>query len=211
MAITGKCNQTLSLPGVSISTTIDRSASGGVPPQDAALPAAKTGTLTTRTDNTDGELDDDRHGSRHRGPATRSRSSGTDGIAYQATVGTVAGKVVPFTRRERRQPAGRRTRRHRWGNHGSWTWISTATSSRCSPPSSNRRGHVVFEDDWRQRVVRGRAGRQRAVPVHRRHHRRPPTRWPANRLTRFMSPTETRRHRPPSRWAESTTPNRKRR
>ena len=96
MAITGKCNQTLSLPGVSISTTIDRSASGGVPPQDVAVPAAKAGTLSTRTGNTDGELTmtDTDHGIEDGDKITIFWDGG---IAYQATVGIVAGKVVPFT------------------------------------------------------------------------------------------------------------------
>ena len=83
MAITGKCNQTLSLPGVSISTTIDRSASGGVPPQDVAVPAAKAGMLSTRDNNTDGELTmtDADHGI-----VTGDKITFSDATAYRATV-----------------------------------------------------------------------------------------------------------------------------
>ena len=144
MAITGKCNQTLSLPGVSISTTIDRSASGGVPPQDVAVPAAKAGTLSTRIDNTDGELTmaDMDHGIETGDKITIFWDGG---IAYQATVGTVTGKAVPFT-----------------GAKGdNLPDVETAVTAgvitvldvdfdgdklKMFAAMSNRRGHVVFED-----------------------------------------------------------------
>lgn len=96
MSISGKLSMTLSLPGVSISATVNRPAQGGVPPQEVSLPAADAGSLTTRTSDTAGTLtmDSESHGI----------SSGdeitifwADGIAYQATVGTVAGTSVPFT------------------------------------------------------------------------------------------------------------------
>jgi len=143
MAITGKCNQTLSLPGVSISTTIDRSASGGVPPQDVAVPAAKTGTLSTRTGNTDGTLTmATGHGITD---AARIAIFWDGGCAYLGTVDTVVGNDVSFT-----------------GAAGdSLPDQDTAVTVQVMTPldvdfdgdklsmfaaMSNRRGHVVFED-----------------------------------------------------------------
>lgn len=144
MAITGKCNQTLSLPGVSISTTIDRSASGGVPPQDAALPSAKAGSLTTRTLDTEGELTmtDTDHGIKTGDKIT---IFWADGIAYQATVGTVAGKVVPFTgaKGDNLPDAEAAV------TAGVITVLDVdfdGDKLKMFAAMSNRRGHVVFED-----------------------------------------------------------------
>lgn len=144
MAITGKCNQTLSLPGVSISTTIDRSASGGVPPQDVAVPAAKDGTLSTRTDNTDGELTmtDADHGIETGDKITIFWDGG---IAYQATVGTVDGKVVPFTGAKGNNLPDAATA----VTAGIITVLDVdfdGDKLKMFAAMSNRRGHVVFED-----------------------------------------------------------------
>ena len=144
MAITGKCNQTLSLPGVSISTTIDRSASGGVPPQDVAVPAAKAGTLSTRTDNTDGELTmtDTDHGIETGDKITIFWDGG---IAYQATVGTVDGKTVPFTGAKGNNLPDAATA----VTAGVITVLDVdfdGDKLKMFAAMSNRRGHVVFED-----------------------------------------------------------------
>ena len=144
MAITGKCNQTLSLPGVSISTTIDRSASGGVPPQDVAVPAAKAGTLSTRTDDTDGELTmtDMDHGIESGDKITIFWDGG---IAYQATVGTVVGKVVPFTGAKGDNLPDAETA----VTAGVITVLDVdfdGDKLKMFAAMSNRRGHVVFED-----------------------------------------------------------------
>lgn len=144
MAITGKCNQTLSLPGVSISTTIDRSASGGVPPQDVAVPAAKAGTLSTRTDNTDGELTmtDTDHGIETGDKIT---IFWADGIAYQATVGTVVGKAVPFTGAKGDNLPAKDTAI----TAGVIVVLDVdfdGDKLKMFAAMSNRRGHVVFED-----------------------------------------------------------------
>ncbi len=81
--------------GVSIQTLpVSRTNSGPIALEDS-LPAAKTGTLTTRTDNTDGEL-------------TMSASHGittaavidlywTGGVRYGVVVGTVATNAVPIS------------------------------------------------------------------------------------------------------------------
>ena len=144
MAITGKCNQTLSLPGVSISTTIDRSASGGVPPQDVAVPAAKTGTLSTRTDTTAGELTmtDTDHGIEAGDKITIFWDGG---IAYQATVGTVDGKTVPFTGAKGNNLPDAATA----VTAGAITVLDVdfdGDKLSMFAAMSNRRGHVVFED-----------------------------------------------------------------
>ncbi len=144
MAISGKCNQTLSLPGVSISTTIDRSASGGVPPQDVAVPAAEAGSLTTRTDDTDGELTmtDTDHGIETGDKITIFWAGG---IAYQATVGTVAAKVVPFTGAKGTVLPAKDTAI----TAGKITVLDVdfdGDKLKMFAAVSNRRGHVVFED-----------------------------------------------------------------
>ena len=144
MAITGKCNQTLSLPGVSISTTIDRSASGGVPPQDVAVPAAKAGTLSTRDDETAGELTmtDADHGIETGDKITIFWDGG---IAYQATVGTVDGKTVPFTGAKGNNLPDAATA----VTAGVITVLDVdfdGDKLKMFAAMSNRRGHVVFED-----------------------------------------------------------------
>ena len=144
MAITGKCNQTLSLPGVSISTTIDRSASGGVPPQDVAVPAAKAGTLSTRDDETAGELTmtDADHGIETGDKITIFWDGG---IAYQATVGTVDGKTVPFTGAKGDNLPDAETA----VTAGVITVLDVdfdGDKLKMFAAMSNRRGHVVFED-----------------------------------------------------------------
>lgn len=144
MAITGKCNQTLSLPGVSISTTIDRSASGGVPPQDVAVPAAKAGSLTTRTNNTDGELTmtDTDHGIETGDKITIFWAGG---IAYQATVGTVVAKVVPFTGAKGDNLPAKDTAITA-GVIAVLDVDFDGDKLKMFAAMSNRRGHVVFED-----------------------------------------------------------------
>lgn len=144
MAITGKCNQTLSLPGVSISTTIDRSASGGVPPQDVAVPAAKAGTLSTRTNNTDGELTmtDTDHGIETGDKITIFWAGG---IAYQATVGTVVAKVVPFTGAKGDNLPAKDTAITA-GVIAVLDVDFDGDKLKMFAAMSNRRGHVVFED-----------------------------------------------------------------
>jgi hypothetical protein len=81
--------------GLSISSLpVTRTASGGITLEES-MSVAKTGTLTTRTDNTDGEL-------------TMSASHGittgatidlywTTGVRYGVTVGTVATNAVPIS------------------------------------------------------------------------------------------------------------------
>lgn len=92
---TGTISAVASVGGLSIQTTQTRTAAGLIG-HEIALPAADKGVLTTRTNDTDGELT--------MGETDHSISTGDKidiywdgGLAYEATVGTVAAKVVPFT------------------------------------------------------------------------------------------------------------------
>ena len=80
--------------GVSIQGTITRSAPGQIA-QDPILPAAKAGTLSTRTSDTAGTLT---LGAGH-GVQTGDKVDlyWAGGCATNATVGTVSGTSVPFT------------------------------------------------------------------------------------------------------------------
>ena len=96
----GTVNIVVSAAGLSVQGMVAKTASGGIPPQEKALGAAKSGALSARTSDTAGTL-------------TLSTGHGiTDGdtidifwtdangvlkCAYGATVGTVAGNEVPFT------------------------------------------------------------------------------------------------------------------
>lgn len=96
MSISGKLSMTFSLPGVSISSTVDRPSSGGVPAQEVTLTNAAAGTLTTRTDNGNGTLT---MGANHgiTNGAIIAIFGPTSGVTYFGTVGTVSGNSVPFT------------------------------------------------------------------------------------------------------------------
>jgi len=100
MSLKGTIRISGSMGGLSIETTVTREGSGGVPPQEKSLPKADAGTLSTRTNDTDGTLT---LGSGH-GVATGNKidifwtdANGNLKCAYGATVGTVAGNSVPFT------------------------------------------------------------------------------------------------------------------
>jgi hypothetical protein len=83
-----------SVGGVSINSTIQRDAEGIVG-QEPPLPAAKAGTLTTRTDNTSGTLT---LGAGH-GVTTGNVIDlyWDGGRRYNVTVGTVSGNTVPIS------------------------------------------------------------------------------------------------------------------
>jgi len=94
MSLTGSYALIISASGITIQSNVTRLASQGIEPVDVDLPAGKAGTLTTRTNNTDGA-------------ATLSAGHGIltadvvdiywdGGCRYGAIVGTVAGNVVPF-------------------------------------------------------------------------------------------------------------------
>jgi hypothetical protein len=94
MSLQGTYEVIISALGITIQSNVTRLASQGIEPVDVDLPAGKAGTLTTRTNNTDGA-------------ATLSAGHGIltadvvdiywdGGCRYGAIVGTVAGNVVPF-------------------------------------------------------------------------------------------------------------------
>lgn len=95
MSLTGIAKLTAQLPGVNVNVSLAKTATGSIA-QSQALAAAKTGSLTTRTDNTDGELTmtDTGHGIAN---GARIAIFWSGGCAYLGTVGTVSAKVVPFT------------------------------------------------------------------------------------------------------------------
>lgn len=86
--------QSLVVGGITISGTLSRSAEGQIS-QVVSLPAAKAGTLSTRTGDTEGELTlGESHG------ITTGMTVNvywTGGRRYGVTVGTVAGLVVPIS------------------------------------------------------------------------------------------------------------------
>jgi hypothetical protein len=94
MSLTMNSSMTGSMGEVKASASKNAKASGLVD-MTAALAPAKAGTLTVRTNNTDGSLT---LAAGH-GVATGDKVSifWPNGIRYNATVGTVAGNVVPFT------------------------------------------------------------------------------------------------------------------
>lgn len=92
--LTGRIGVSASVGGLGVSSTITREAEGQIG-QEPLLPAAKVGSLTTRTDDDEGSL-------------TLSSSHGIEtadiidiywdgGRRYNVVVGTVAGNVVPFS------------------------------------------------------------------------------------------------------------------
>lgn len=96
---TGTIQQTASVGGLSIQSNVQRQAEGQIG-QSVTLPAAKSGTLSTRTGDTAGTLTlEADHG------ITDSEvinifwmdAEGVYHCAYGATVGTVDGNDVPFT------------------------------------------------------------------------------------------------------------------
>jgi len=88
-------NGSASIGGKTIQTVISRDTTGqfGIEP---TLPAAAAGTLSGRTNNTDGELT---MGAADHGIQTGDKIAifFAGGVCYGATVGTVAGVTVPFT------------------------------------------------------------------------------------------------------------------
>ena len=96
----GTVNVVVSAAGLSVQGTVSKSASGGVPPQEKSLSAADSGTLTTRTNDTDGTLTMSAGHSISTGDTIDIFWTDSDGVlkcAYDATVGTVSGNSVPFT------------------------------------------------------------------------------------------------------------------
>jgi len=93
---TATINEVFSLPGMSIQGVTSRSAVGGLPPQEVALPAAAAGTLSTRASDTAGTLTMD---SAEHGISTGDKIDiyFAGGVTYDATVGTVDTVTVPFT------------------------------------------------------------------------------------------------------------------
>jgi len=89
-----------SLAGLAVQTVINRSATGGVG-QEHTLAAAKSGTLSTRTNDTDGTLTlEAGHGITDGQILSifwTDPTSGDPKFCYDATVGVVAGESVPFT------------------------------------------------------------------------------------------------------------------
>lgn len=97
---TATLNLTLSVGGVTVQGTVVRTAEGQIS-QDVSLPAADIGTLSTRTNDTDGELTMT-EGDHVINTGDVIDIFWTDGsdverCAYGATVGTVNATAVPFT------------------------------------------------------------------------------------------------------------------
>ena len=95
MTLEGSIQFIVSIGGVNISTTLTDTATGA-DTQNAALNKAWAGTLTTRTTDIAGEITAT--------DAGHTITTGdvidiyfTAGVAYGATVGTVAGTAIPFT------------------------------------------------------------------------------------------------------------------
>lgn len=93
MSIQGKLSMTFSLPGVSISSTVSRPASGGIPAQEVSVVNAAAGTLTTRTDNGNGVLT---MGANHGIVNTDIIAifGPTSGVSYFGTAGTVTANSI---------------------------------------------------------------------------------------------------------------------
>jgi len=96
----GTVNIIVSAAGLSVAGTVSKQATGGVPPQEKALAAAKVGALSTRTSDTAGTLTMvEGHGITD-GQTIDIFWVDADGAlkcAYGATVGEVATNSVPFT------------------------------------------------------------------------------------------------------------------
>lgn len=94
MSLTGIAKLAAQLPGVNVNVSLAKTATGSIA-QSQALAAAKTGSLTERTDNTAGELTmTTGHGITD---GARIAIFWSGGCAYLGTVGTVVGNAVPFT------------------------------------------------------------------------------------------------------------------
>lgn len=94
MTLSGIVNLSAQLPGVTVQAKFTASATGSIS-QSETLAAAKTGSLTTRTSDTDGELTmTTGHGITD---GARIAIFWDGGCAYLGTVGTVATNSVPFT------------------------------------------------------------------------------------------------------------------
>ena len=94
MSLTGIAKLAAQLPGVHVNVSLAKTATGSIA-QSQALAAAKTGSLTKRTDNTDGELTmTTGHGITD---GARIAIFWSGGCAYLGTVGNVVGNAVPFT------------------------------------------------------------------------------------------------------------------
>jgi hypothetical protein len=95
MTLAGTIQLTVSLGGITIQSSTALAATGGGS-QNVALNQAWAGALTTRTNDTDGEITATE--------ADHEIDTGdiidiyfTAGVAYGATVGTVSGTAIPFT------------------------------------------------------------------------------------------------------------------
>jgi hypothetical protein len=100
MSSTGTIQTVASVGGLSIQSTIQRSAAGQMAPCNTSLAAAKVGALTTRTSDTAGELTMEAGHGITDGQVIDIYWIDVDGVshcAYGATVGTVATNAVPFT------------------------------------------------------------------------------------------------------------------
>lgn len=94
MSLTGIAKLAAQLPGVNVNVSLAKTATGSIA-QSQALAAAKTGSLTERTDNTAGELTmTTGHGITD---GARIAIFWSGGCAYLGTVGIVVGNAVPFT------------------------------------------------------------------------------------------------------------------
>jgi len=90
----GSVGITISLAGISIQSSVSRSADGQIS-HEVSLPAGQSGALTTRTGDTVGEATlGDGHGIQ---TADVVDVYWSGGVRYGVTVGTVAGNVVPLT------------------------------------------------------------------------------------------------------------------
>ncbi len=101
MSLIGTVNLVISAGGQTIQGVVSRQATGGVPPQAVALAAGNAGTLTTRTNDTDGEITAADAG---HDIETGDKidigwidANGKLKVAYGGTVGTVSGTSIPFT------------------------------------------------------------------------------------------------------------------
>ncbi|MCG3178308.1 MAG: hypothetical protein BIFFINMI_00634 [Phycisphaerae bacterium] len=89
-------SQSVVVGGITISGTLSRSADGQIS-QVVSLPAAKAGTLTTRTDDNTGVITlGDNHGISTGMIVNVHWAGAAPGRRYGVTVGTVAGNVVPI-------------------------------------------------------------------------------------------------------------------
>ena len=93
---TGTISSTTTVAGLSIQTLTTKTASGALPGQEKSLPAGNAGSLTTRTDDDDGEITaDSAEHTIETGDVVDVYWSG--GIRYGMTVGTVDGTAIPVS------------------------------------------------------------------------------------------------------------------